>query len=88
MPNGASVTVRLLGWTGAALLGLVGLYYGVILGTFGGAWSEYFLGGPGILLGILLTTIPIVVAAIFAGRAIGRMIGSALVAVVSRSRSR
>lgn len=35
---------------GALVMAPVGVYYGVILGTFGGAWGERSLGKPGIVI--------------------------------------
>ena len=50
-------------------VGVVSLYPAVVLGTLGGAWTEYYIGGIGIPLGIAATVVGVMGSGYSAARA-------------------
>jgi hypothetical protein len=69
---------------GALVAAPLGVYYGVILGTFGGSWGERFLGKPGIVIGVLLAVVSVTAIFVSLGALIGGGIGVLLARLVGR----
>jgi hypothetical protein len=69
---------------GGAVLGFAGYAISMPLAALGGAWGEHYLGGVGILLGILSVTVPIVWLSVVIGSRGGGLLMSLIINRKSR----
>jgi hypothetical protein len=70
----AALLIKLGAVLGGLLAAIPGLYFAVVLGTFGGGGGERLIGRIGIPLGILLVSGSVLVVFVGAGASLGRAV--------------